>query len=46
MAKKKIVNRTVLGTKTLVVETTLIGILFEEISPLIAAMNPTQQCFD
>ena len=43
IAKKKIVSLTVLGTNTLVVEMTLIGILFDAISPLTVDMNPTQQ---
>ena len=43
IAKKKIVKRTILGTKTLVVDITLIGILLETISPLTVDINPTQQ---
>ena len=43
MAKKNIVSLAVRGTKTLVVEKTLMGILFDAIYPLTVAINPTQQ---
>ena len=43
-AKKRIVSLAVLGTKTLVFEKILIGMLLDKISALKMAINSIQQC--